>query len=127
MAIALRAAGFAFIALAIADCAGGAGPITDVPPQQAAITGRWVLSAPNAPPCGVEFREGSDRRSGNLVPDGGCPGNFYKSRRWSFADGTLAIGTETDEILARLDYKGSVYEGKAADGTPLTLTPRPGR
>ena len=127
MAIVLRAAGFAVLSLALFGCAGGAGlvaPVGDAQPLPVAMAGRWMLSAPNAPPCGVEFRDGGNARSGTIVPDGGCPGKLYMSRRWSFADGALTIGAENDEILARLDYKGGVYEGKAADGTPLTLTPQ---
>lgn len=80
-----------------------------------------MLAAPNAPPCGLEFRASSAGNGGSLTPDGGCPGQFYKSRRWTLEDGKLAIKTDGDEILARLDFTDGHFRGSSDAGQDVTL------
>ncbi|MGE0564105.1 MAG: AprI/Inh family metalloprotease inhibitor [Pseudolabrys sp.] len=117
----------ALIALIAAGCTAGGGVSLGTSAPHVAMGGRWTLAAPNAPTCGVEFRDSQGGQSGAVTPDGGCPGNFYMSRSWSFEDGALTIKSEEDQTLAQLQHKGGHFEGKSSDGTPLTLTPRPGR
>lgn len=125
-AVALRAVAASLATLALAGCAGGA---LDSAGSQAAplatMAGRWMLAAPGAPPCGIEFRGGGN--GGLLTPDGGCPANFYLSRRWAFDDAALAIKTESDEPLATFESKGGHFEGRTTDGTPVTLSRNPHR
>jgi hypothetical protein len=117
--------------LALAGCSTGGGavstPASSGPAAHLAMPGRWMLAAPNLPPCGVEFRSSRGGQAGDLTPDGGCPGNLYLSRRWTLADGALTITSDSDETLAQLDSKGGHFEGRTADGTPLTLSPKPAR
>ncbi len=53
----LRLAVAAAIALTLAGCAGGPSLTSDLSssPTELAMPGRWMLSAPNAPACGMNF------------------------------------------------------------------------
>lgn len=123
------------VTLALAGCSTGGGMAVSTPassptsgtPAQLSMPGRWMLAAPNLPPCGVEFRSTRSGQAGDMTPDGGCPGNLYLSRRWTLADGALTIKADNDETLAQLDSKGGHFEGRTADGMPLTLSPKPTR
>ena len=89
--------------------------VTDV------MDGRWILSAPNAPSCGMNFTAPA-ATSGSATPDGGCPERFYLSRRWQLADGTLTIVDADDAALGTLSVVGDHFEGKSDAGTPITLS-----
>jgi len=117
----VRAAGSSLVALLLAGCA--TGPSAGVSPVEGGMTGRWMLTAPNAPSCGMNFSGAPGTREGRVAPEGGCPGRFFMSRRWSLAAGGLTILDDGSEPLATLSYANGRYEGQAAGGTPVTLTP----
>jgi hypothetical protein len=121
----LTVAGIA--ALALAGCSGdkfSAGDLTSSAsgPQPAPVemNGRWMLAAPGAPACGMNFS--GSRSEGVIAPEGGCPGNFFTSRRWSFEQGALVIRDHNGDPLGQLKLAGSRYEGTAASGQQITLT-----
>lgn len=116
----------ALIALTLAGCA-GQGSLFGGKPQQDdnGMAGRWILAAPNAPSCGMNFTGASGARSGNVSPEGGCPGNFYLSRHWLLEQDALVINDDEDRPLARLPMSGGRYEGTSTAGLPLTLTRQP--
>lgn len=120
---ALQIAGLILIVLVLAGCSGGSlgGLGADQPPK-VIMAGRWMLAAPNAPPCGVEFRELQGGGSGTLAPDGGCPGQFYLSRRWTIEDDKLVIKTDDNDPLAELRLAGGRFEGHSNTGLPITLS-----
>jgi hypothetical protein len=62
------------------------------------------------------------RSEGAIAPEGGCPGNFFTSRRWAFEGGALLIRDHNGELLGRLALAGSRFEGAATDGKQITLT-----
>ena len=119
----IRAAGGALIALLLADCASN--PLDDPTPAQASLTedmtGRWILAAPNAPPCGINFGGTPGALQGSVTPDGGCPGKFYTSRRWALDRGALVINDDKNRPLAHLTLAGNRFEGQATAGMPVTL------
>lgn len=115
-----RATGSAFIALLLAGCATGGSPAA--PTSETAMAGRWILAAPNAPFCGMNFSSAAGAREGAVSPEGGCPGKFYMSRRWRLGDDGLTIMDENGQSLATLRYANNRYEGEAAVGIPVTLT-----
>ena len=39
---------------------------------------------------------------GTIAPEGGCPGNFFTSRKWTFEHGALIIRDHKSEVLAEL-------------------------
>jgi hypothetical protein len=117
-----RAAGALVIAMMLAGCGGGKfgepAPVSALP---AGMSGRWIMSAPNAPPCGMNFGGAPGAREGKVAPEGGCPDKFYMSRRWSIEQDALVINDDENNPLARLNFSGGRFEGRSAAGTPVTL------
>jgi hypothetical protein len=111
------------IVLTLAGCAGGPSLTSDAtpPPAELAIPGRWMLAAPKAPACGMNFTAKPGANEGRVAPEGGCPERFFTSRRWMLQQGTLTISDDDGSQLAQLNFTGERFEGKSSTGTPLTL------
>jgi hypothetical protein len=122
---AVRAATKALVVLTLTGCAGEQISVGSSAPAAAPIdasmTGRWILAAPNSPSCGVEFRGAVAARNGAVAPDGGCPGNFYMSRRWAMEGNVLTIADDENQPLAQLRPGGTRFEGQSINGVPVTL------
>jgi hypothetical protein len=58
---------------------------------------------------------------GTIAPEGGCPGNFFTSRKWTFEHGMLIIRDFKSQPLAQLSYSGDRFEGEDAN-SKLTLS-----
>jgi hypothetical protein len=69
---------------------------------------------------GVAAGASASAAQGTIAPEGGCPGNFYTSRKWTFEDGALIIHDFKGQTLARLAYSGDHFQGEGATGA-LTL------
>lgn len=112
-----------FATLLLAGCAGGQVSLSDTPAPEArpGMAGRWFLSAPNAPPCGISFGAAAGATEGLLAPEGGCPGRFFLSRKWSLSGNTLTISDDENNPLGELTFAGDRYEGKAVTGMAVTL------
>jgi len=114
----------ALAALLLAGCAGnplGESPATALT-SSVVMTGRWILTTPNAPSCGMHFAGAPDGKEGAIEPEGGCPGNFFTSRHWTLAAGALTINDQNNLPLAQLNYADGGFKGKTTAGTPLTLS-----
>lgn len=85
------------------------------------MSGRWFLVASNAPPCGISFSGTSGAQEGRIAPEGGCPGRFFLSRRWSLAGDTLTISDEDGQPLGTLKFAAGQFDGEAATGMKVTL------
>ena len=122
----VRAAIGVLVVLTLTGCAGeqfSLGSSAPAPaPVDDSMTGRWTLSAPNAPPCGLEFGGAAGARAGSIAPDGGCPGNFYMSRRWAIEGSALTIAGQESQPLAQLRLVGTRFEGQSSAGMPVTLS-----
>jgi len=123
---AVRAATGVLVVLALTGCAGdqlsaGSSPPA-APPIDASMTGRWILAAPDSPSCGLEFGGIGGARTGAVTPDGGCPANFYTSRRWVMEGSVLTIADDENQPLAQLRPGGTRFEGQSTSGMPVTLT-----
>jgi len=122
--VVVRAAIGVLVVLTLTGCAGEQLSL-DSPaqtPVDDSVTGRWILSSPNSPSCGLEFGGAAGARAGSLAPDGGCPGNFYMSRRWAIEGGVLTITGQESQPLAQLKVVGTRFEGQSSAGAPVTLS-----
>ena len=123
--IAVRAAIGVLVVLTLTACAGeqfSLGSSAPAPtPADSSIHGRWTLSTPNAPSCGLEFAGAPGARTGKVAPDGGCPGGFYMSRRWAMEGDALTITDGGSQLLAQFKPNGTRFEGQSTAGMPVTL------
>jgi hypothetical protein len=115
-------AGVALCALTLCAC----GSLRDQTPVSQTTTdvmaGRWILAAPNAPSCGINFAGAPGVREGKLTPEGGCPEKFYLSRSWTLEQNTLTIIDDAGEPLAEFTFANGRFDGASATGTPVSLT-----
>ncbi len=100
-------------------------PQPELTPPPVDLAGRWRFAAANGGACfmtfgGVAGAPGGPAAQGTIAPEGGCPGNFFTSRKWTFEDGELIIRDFKGQQLARLAYSGDHFQGEDASGT-LTL------
>jgi hypothetical protein len=92
-----------------ADTAGP--PVPSPPPPTAG-------ALPPAPPApGPAFA-----LQGTVAPEGGCPGNFFTSRKWTFEHDMLIIRDFKNQPLAQLSYSVDHFEGQDNGGGKLTLS-----
>ena len=119
-----RIAGAVVIGLTLGACATNEGPTPPAPQPQNDMSGRWILSAPNAPPCSMEFQGLPGQMQGTINPEGGCPGNFFTSKRWTFIQDTLTltIADRENQPLAQLALGDGRFTGKSTAGMPVTLS-----
>jgi hypothetical protein len=133
-ALTARIAKAAIVILAVA-AAGGCANQTEAPPEVAAappaqappqpppiqLAGRWRLAAGGGA-CFVNFTQVAGTGQGTIAPEGGCPGNFFTSRKWTFEHGTLIIRDHKSEVLAELSLAGGRFEGHQTGGGALSLS-----
>jgi len=119
-----RAKGGLIVALMmLAGCAGSTQVSEPAAPATPKLdmNGRWMLSAPNAPSCGMTFEAPPGAREGAIRPEGGCPGDFFMSRHWTLAQGQLTINDHNNAPLGQLTLSGDSFAGKSTAGAPVTL------
>ena len=91
------------------------------------MAGRWMLSAPNRGQCGMNFTGPPKAMDGTIAPEGGCPGSFYTSRKWTLEEGEVVIRDHNGEQLAKLAPSASGsggqvwFEGQAVSGERVML------
>jgi Protease inhibitor Inh len=125
----VRTAATILFAWSLAGCAGNPFAGAGAAAADTEMAGRWLLEAPGAPMCGMNFSATLGAREGRVAPEGGCPGNFFMSRYWTLEGSTLTIQDEDRQPLAALNYAGGRFAGQAVTGTPVTLArpvPPPG-
>jgi hypothetical protein len=101
------------------------------------LAGRWQLTAAAGGACFMNFGgapgapanaddpEAPQSVQGTIAPEGGCPGNFFTSRKWTFEHDMLIVRDFKGRPLAQLAFSGGQFEGHDASGALLTLSKRP--
>jgi hypothetical protein len=131
---ALRACALVLTMLALAGCGGarltGTGPepsaLAASPAQPGAppvaMAGRWLLSSPGQGQCNMNFGAPSGSAGqGTIAPEGGCPGKFFTSRKWTYEQSGLVIRDHNGQPLAYLSGGAAQFTGKATSGEAVTL------
>jgi hypothetical protein len=86
------------------------------------LAGKWTLSAAGASSCAMNFGASPDAAEGTIAPGGGCPFNFFTSRKWSYTPAGLVIRDHNAQTLAQLAPVGTDrFEGKTSAGVGVTL------
>jgi hypothetical protein len=123
------------LGLAVAGCGStgfdwaGSSPAPE-PAQPAApraapvnLAGRWLLSSPGRGQCPMTFGSAAATAAeGTIAPEGGCPGKFFTSRKWTYDQAGLTIRDHKGQPLALLSGEGASYQGKATTGETIALS-----
>jgi len=116
-------------AIALAGCAREAvvsnapagGTRTSAPPEP--MGGRWQLAAPGGSQCVMTFGTTAAEGEGTVAPEGGCPGNFFTSRKWTFEQGALIIRDHTGAPLGQfVKAMPGRFDGNATSGQHVLLS-----
>jgi Protease inhibitor Inh len=103
----------------------GAGPLASpagsAPPYS--LAGRWTLSSTGATSCAMTLGGVQDATEGTIAPAGGCPFNFFTSRKWTYSEAGLTIRDHNAQSLAQLTPAGpNRFEGKTVSGQEVALS-----
>jgi hypothetical protein len=114
-------------------------------PPPVDMAGRWRLAATPGKACFMSFTDTAGPMAappppadpaeppppppprpafalqGTIAPEGGCPGNFFTSRKWTYEQGVLIIRDFKNQPLAQLSYTADHFEGESGSGK-LTLS-----
>ncbi len=126
-----KAAAALLVLAALAACASA--PKPEPPPVAAApppaptpppidLAGRWRLTAAAGGACFMTLGDASGAAQGTIAPEGGCPGNFFTSRKWTFEHDALIIRDHKGQPLAQLSFTGGHFEGQDSNGGTLSLS-----
>ena len=97
-----------------------AAPAAAAPPTS--LAGKWTLSSAGAGSCAMTFGAQPDAAEGTIAPGGGCPFNFFTSRKWSYTSAGLVIRDHNAQTLAQLAPVGNDrFEGKTGAGQDISL------
>jgi Protease inhibitor Inh len=103
-----------------------AGPSAAAPqatPPPISLAGRWMLSSAGSGSCAITFGANPDATEGTIAPGGGCPFNFFTSRKWNYTVAGLTIRDHNAQALAQLTPAGpGRFEGKTNAGQDLVLS-----
>jgi hypothetical protein len=100
-------------------------PPQPVAPPQAPpvdLTGRWRLSMVGGAACLMNFTDPPGAIEGSIAPTGGCPANFFTSRKWTFEHDMLIIRDHKGEALAELSFTTGRFEGRPTGGSGGSVT-----
>jgi len=127
------------LALALAGCAsergsfpgGASAPEPPLPQQQVAapkpppisMAGGWVLRSMGSQCSMTLGQTDPSAAKGTVAPGGGCPGNFFTTRAWSFDSNGLLLSNHNNQPMALLSLQGNSFSGSATNGgAPVTLS-----
>jgi hypothetical protein len=106
---------------AVSSGAAPSGPVAAAPPIN--LAGKWMLSATGAGSCAMTFGAQPEAVEGTIAPAGGCPYNFFTSRKWSYTSTGLMIRDHNAQTLAQLQPVGEArFEGKTNAGQDIALS-----
>jgi hypothetical protein len=92
-------------------------PATPPPPPPVDLAGRWRLSMVGGAACLMTFTDAPGAAEGSIAPTGGCPANFFTSRKWTYEHDMLIIRDHKGEALAELSFATGRFEGHPAGGS----------
>ncbi len=104
-----------------ANSGAGPGALSQPATPPVPIAGRWLFSS-SGRQCNMTFGAvNAAAADGTIAPEGGCPGKFYMSRKWTYDQDGLTMRDHNGQPLAQLSGAAGRFDGKAASGEPVAL------
>lgn len=97
-----------------------AAPALTPPPTD--MAGRWHFTAAAGGGCFMTLGGPPGASQGTIAPEGGCPGSFFTSRKWTFERDNLIMRDHKGQTLAQLSFTGGHFEGQDNSGGTVTLS-----
>jgi hypothetical protein len=99
-------------------------PLPPPPPSPPPVdlAGKWKMSVAGGGGCLMTLGDTAGAAEGSVAPAGGCPGNFFTSRKWTFEHDRLIIRNHKGEVLVELSFADGRFEGQATNGAGVSLT-----
>jgi hypothetical protein len=72
--------------------------------------------------CVMTLGNSAGAVEGTVAPAGGCPGNFFTSRKWTFERDRLILRDHKGTALVELTFADGRFQGQGASGAAITLT-----
>jgi hypothetical protein len=72
--------------------------------------------------CLMTFTASPGAGEGSIAPTGGCPANFFTSRKWTYEHDMLIIRDHKGEALAELSFATGRFEGHPTGGSGGSIT-----
>jgi hypothetical protein len=91
-------------------------------PPPVDLAGRWKLTAVDSGACFMNFGSAHGALQGTIAPEGGCPGKFFTSRKWTFEHDKLIVRDHKGEPLAQLSFADGHFEGNQTSGPAVSLS-----
>ncbi len=89
-------------------------------PPPVDLAGRWKLTVA-ASGCILTLGDTPGAAEGSIAPAGGCPGNFFTSRKWTYEHEMLIIRDHKGEALVELAFVNGRFDGKTMNGAVVSL------
>jgi hypothetical protein len=91
-------------------------------PPPVDLAGKWKLAVAGGGACTMTFGDSTGASDGSIAPAGGCPGNFFTSRKWTYEHDMLIVRNHKGEVLVELSFANGHFEGQAVGGGTVSLT-----
>jgi len=109
-----------------ADQAAAPPPAPPPPPPPPApppidLAGKWKLSVAAGAGCFMTLTDNPGAAEGAVAPAGGCPSNFFTSRKWTYEHDRLILRDHKGEVLVELAFDNGRFTGKDLNGGAITL------
>jgi hypothetical protein len=96
-------------------------PPTPPAPPPVDLAGKWKLAVAGSGGCFMTLTDNPGAAEGAVAPAGGCPGNFFTSRKWTYEHDRLIIRDHKGEVLVELAFDNGRFAGKDLSGGAITL------
>jgi len=107
----------------LAGCSGSDRFSLDGSSSSSPPAGGRTLSSTGTSACAMTFGANPNATEGSIAPAGGCPFNFFTSRKWAYSETGLTIRDHNAQTLAQLAPAGpNRFEGKTSSGQDIALS-----
>jgi Protease inhibitor Inh len=92
-------------------------------PPPVDLAGKWRFSAAAGGACLMTLGDTPGAAEGTVAPAGGCPGNFFTSRKWTYDHDRLIVRDHKGNVLVELSFADGRFQGQGPNGAVTLARP----